>query len=132
MRQIPSDLIQPGFRLPGGLCDRSGRVLIPAGTELTEGDLAKLGREEAKKRFLAGLAKAKTKESAVNRPELISFFPEPHIGMVTYTTLPSYYGAPEFKLSPAEEERYKCPECGYMLFRGAKRCRNCKTEVDLD
>ena len=32
----------------------------------------------------------------------------------------------------AEEERYRCPSCGYALFRGAKRCRECKTEVDLD
>jgi len=31
-----------------------------------------------------------------------------------------------------EEERYRCPECGYSLFRGAKRCRSCKTEVDVD
>lgn len=32
----------------------------------------------------------------------------------------------------AEEERYSCPECGYGLFRGAKKCRECKTEVNLD
>jgi hypothetical protein len=32
----------------------------------------------------------------------------------------------------AEHARYRCPECGYDLFRGAKRCRNCKTEVDMD
>jgi len=31
-----------------------------------------------------------------------------------------------------EEKRYLCPHCGYVLFRGAKRCRNCKAEVDLD
>ena len=32
----------------------------------------------------------------------------------------------------AEEARYLCPECGHPTFRGAKRCRKCKTEVDLD
>jgi hypothetical protein len=32
----------------------------------------------------------------------------------------------------AELERYHCPECGYPLFRGAKRCRNCKAAVDVD
>ncbi len=32
----------------------------------------------------------------------------------------------------AEEKRYLCPECGTALFRGAKRCRQCKTPVDLD
>jgi hypothetical protein len=31
-----------------------------------------------------------------------------------------------------EEKRYICPHCGYVLFRGVKRCRNCKAEVDLD
>ena len=32
----------------------------------------------------------------------------------------------------AEEERYHCPECGDELFRGAQRCRGCKTPVDQD
>jgi predicted RNA-binding Zn-ribbon protein involved in translation (DUF1610 family) len=31
-----------------------------------------------------------------------------------------------------EEERYHCPNCGYALFRGANRCRNCKEPVDVD
>lgn len=31
-----------------------------------------------------------------------------------------------------EEARYLCPECGHKLFRGAKRCNQCKVEVDLD
>ncbi|NVM29493.1 MAG: DUF3795 domain-containing protein [Candidatus Helarchaeota archaeon] len=31
-----------------------------------------------------------------------------------------------------EEERYHCPECGNPLFRGAKRCNNCKVTVDVD
>jgi hypothetical protein len=26
-------------------------------------------------------------------------------------------------------ERYHCPSCGKPLFRGAQRCRNCKTDV---
>jgi len=29
----------------------------------------------------------------------------------------------------AECERYHCPSCGYPLFRGAQRCRECKTAV---
>jgi hypothetical protein len=31
-----------------------------------------------------------------------------------------------------EEKRYDCPHCGYKLFRGAKRCRGCQQEVDVD
>ncbi len=31
-----------------------------------------------------------------------------------------------------EESRYVCPECGNKLFRGAMRCNQCKTPVDLD
>ncbi len=29
----------------------------------------------------------------------------------------------------SELERYHCPSCGKPLFRGAQRCRNCKTPV---
>lgn len=32
----------------------------------------------------------------------------------------------------SEERRYLCPHCGNSLFRGAKRCRNCKEAVDPD
>ena len=31
-----------------------------------------------------------------------------------------------------EEKRYICPFCGYALFRGVKKCRNCGNPVDLD
>ncbi|MBU3914060.1 DUF3795 domain-containing protein [bacterium] len=31
-----------------------------------------------------------------------------------------------------EEERYHCPKCGNKLFRGARRCNQCKEPVDLD
>lgn len=31
-----------------------------------------------------------------------------------------------------EEKRYKCPHCGYSLFRGARRCRQCKEAVSQD
>ncbi len=30
------------------------------------------------------------------------------------------------------EKRYKCPECGNSLFRGAKKCNSCNVEVDID
>ena len=31
-----------------------------------------------------------------------------------------------------EQARYRCPECGHQLFRGAMRCNACKAAVDLD
>jgi hypothetical protein len=31
-----------------------------------------------------------------------------------------------------EEARYICPACGHKLFRGAKRCNQCKNAVDVD
>lgn len=31
-----------------------------------------------------------------------------------------------------EEKRYHCPHCGNKLFRGATRCRNCGSPVDVD
>lgn len=32
----------------------------------------------------------------------------------------------------AQLDRYKCSKCGASLFRGAKRCRECKTPTDMD
>jgi hypothetical protein len=29
----------------------------------------------------------------------------------------------------SECEHYHCPECGYPLFKGAQRCRNCKAHA---
>lgn len=31
-----------------------------------------------------------------------------------------------------EEKRYQCPDCGYRLFRGTRKCRNCGSAVDVD
>ena len=31
-----------------------------------------------------------------------------------------------------EEKRYRCPDCGNVLFRGAKRCNKCGIAVDVD
>ncbi len=31
-----------------------------------------------------------------------------------------------------EEARYYCPQCGNKVFRGATRCNQCKTALDLD
>jgi hypothetical protein len=31
-----------------------------------------------------------------------------------------------------EEARYVCPECGNKVFRGAMKCNQCKTQLNLD
>lgn len=31
-----------------------------------------------------------------------------------------------------EEARYKCPECGNKVFRGAVKCNHCRVKLDLD
>ena len=31
-----------------------------------------------------------------------------------------------------EEKRYVCPKCGQQIFRGAKRCNQCKEPLDID
>ncbi len=36
------------------------------------------------------------------------------------------------KFVEGEEKRYTCPNCGYQLFRGARRCRQCQQPVDVD
>ncbi|MFX1238380.1 MAG: DUF3795 domain-containing protein [Promethearchaeota archaeon] len=36
------------------------------------------------------------------------------------------------KFVESEETRYTCPECGNILFRGAKKCIKCETLVKLD
>jgi hypothetical protein len=32
----------------------------------------------------------------------------------------------------SEEARYRCPECGHRLFRGAGQCEHCRSAVDVD
>jgi len=31
-----------------------------------------------------------------------------------------------------EEARYVCPDCGNQVFRGVKRCNQCKVELNID
>ena len=40
------------------------------------------------------------------------------------------HGTEQFVL--AEVQRYRCPDCGGKLFRGAKQCPDCKIPVDVD
>ncbi len=31
-----------------------------------------------------------------------------------------------------EEKRYACPSCGEKVFRGARRCKNCGAQIEMD
>lgn len=64
--------------------------------------------------------------------KLIDEFPMPVGKKVILRAIPQWREWGTEKWAMEEEKRYKCPHCGYTLFRGAKRCRNCKEPVDLD
>ncbi|MDY6966597.1 MAG: DUF3795 domain-containing protein [Halobacteriota archaeon] len=64
--------------------------------------------------------------------KFIKSFPLPVGKKVILRAIPTRRKLGTEKWVEEEEERYHCPSCGYKLFRGAKRCRNCKEPVDLD
>jgi len=64
--------------------------------------------------------------------EHVEKFPMPVGKKVIARAIPQWREWGTEKWVEEEEKRYICPECSYPLFRGAKRCRNCKTPVDLD
>lgn len=43
LRQVPIELIRPGFRLPGALRAQSGAVILPGGVSLTDAQILHLG-----------------------------------------------------------------------------------------
>lgn len=62
----------------------------------------------------------------------IQNFPMPVGKKVMLRAIPQWRELGAEKWAAAEEQRYHCPACGAPLFRGAKRCRNCKAPVDQD
>lgn len=64
--------------------------------------------------------------------EHIQNFPMPAGKKVMLRAVPEWRKLGTEKWVESEEKRYICPNCGYPLFRGAKRCRNCKEPVDQD
>ena len=70
-------------------------------------DLSKSGLETARTQFLKTLRERQVPENALNRPVLLSYFPEPSIGTHTHSMPPEFYGEPETVFSPAEEERFQ-------------------------
>ena len=59
-------------------------------------------------------------------------FPLPVGKKVIMRSIPQRRELGTEKWVESEEKRYHCPECGNPLFRGVKRCNNCKISVDVD
>jgi hypothetical protein len=64
--------------------------------------------------------------------EYVESFPYPVGKKVILRATPQWREWGTEKWVAEEENRYHCPECSYVLFRGAKRCRNCDSPVDVD
>ena len=63
---------------------------------------------------------------------LVDEFPMPVGKRVILRAVPYWrtHGMEEWAI--AEEKRYRCPECGHRLFRGARQCERCRAAVDVD
>jgi hypothetical protein len=57
-------------------------------------------------------------------------FPVPVGRKVILRAIPQRREIGTKKWVEAEEKRYRCPNCGSRLFRGAKSCRHCHEAVD--
>lgn len=64
--------------------------------------------------------------------KIIDDFPIPVGKKVILRSVPAWKKLGTERWMAEEEARYVCPKCGLKLFRGAKRCRNCREAVDLD
>ena len=62
----------------------------------------------------------------------IDNFPMPVGKKVIMRSIPAWRELGTDAWVGAEEARYICPDCGHHIFRGAKRCNQCKTPLDLD
>lgn len=64
--------------------------------------------------------------------QYIDNFPMPVGKKVIMRAIPAWRELGTEAWVEEEERRYHCPYCGYPLFRGAKRCRDCGKEIDVD
>lgn len=62
----------------------------------------------------------------------IQDFPLPVGKKVMLRAIPTWRELGTERWMVEEEKRYHCPQCGYAVFRGVKRCRNCRSPLDLD
>ena len=63
---------------------------------------------------------------------LIDEFPMPVGKKVILRAIPYWRDHGTEEWIRAEEERYRCPECGGRLFRGARQCPECNMSVNVD
>jgi hypothetical protein len=63
---------------------------------------------------------------------LIDSFPMPVGKRVIQRSIPYWRAHGTERWIQSEEDRYRCPECGHRLFRGARQCECCKSTVDVD
>lgn len=64
--------------------------------------------------------------------QLIENFPMPVGKKVIMRAIPHWREHGTEAWVRDEKARYVCPGCGHKLFRGAKRCNECKTPVSVD
>jgi len=64
--------------------------------------------------------------------QLVDDFPVPVGKKVILRSIPSRKKLGTEKWVENEENRYTCPHCSHLLFRGARRCGSCKALVDND
>lgn len=64
--------------------------------------------------------------------QFIDNFPLPVGKKVILRAIPTWRELGTERFMDEEEKRYHCPHCGYILFRGARRCRQCRHPVDVD
>ena len=64
--------------------------------------------------------------------ERVDHFPMPVGKKVILRAIPQWREWGTERWVAEEEQRYRCPSCTGPLFRGAKRCRQCDTPVDVD
>jgi hypothetical protein len=64
--------------------------------------------------------------------KFIERFPIPVGKKVILRAIPRWKEIGTEKWVEEEEKRYHCPECKNSLFRGAKRCNNCGSSVNVD
>lgn len=70
-------------------------------------DLRTMSRQEAIDKMVESLKKIETEPSSITRTWYVSFYPEPHLGLITSGALPDYFGEPPYEFTEHEEERFQ-------------------------